>query len=313
MITTNFLNPLNSTKLISLNPFFNEMIELYNLNRFPKVLLLCGKKGIGKFTLVVHFLNYIFSKNEKTPYNVKERIINVDSIFYNQLLNQTNQDVLLIKAEENKNIKIEDIRNLKSILSRSTLSNNPRFIIIDEVEFINDNSVNALLKSLEEPTSNNFFILINNQQADLIKTISSRCLKSNIFLKAEETNTIINYLLETNDIESFIDYDNNLTPGLFIQFNEICSKLNLKKNETIKNKISTLLNAYKKNKDKILINLTLFLIEQYFLKSIQTNQNKTDFLLDIKSNINKNINDFIHYNLNINSVLNSIEVKLNNV
>ena len=236
MTTTNFLDPLNSTKLISLDIFFNEMTELYNLNKFPKVLLLSGKKGIGKFTLVVHFLNYIFSKNEKTPYNLKKKTINLESIFYNQLLNHTNQDVLFIKAEENKNIKIEDIRNLKSILSRSTLSNNPRFIIIDEVEFINENSVNALLKSLEEPTSNNFFILINNQQADLIKTISSRCLKSNIFLKNEETSTIINYLLENNNIENLIDYDNNLTPGLFIQFNEIYSKFNLEKNESIKKK-----------------------------------------------------------------------------
>ena len=45
----------------------------------------------------------------------------------------------------------------------------------------------------------------------------------------------------------------------------------------------------KKNKNKVLINLTLFLIDQYFHKSIQINKNKTDFLLDIKSDINKNI------------------------
>ena len=100
---------------------------------------------------------------------------------------------------------------------------------------------------------------------------------------------------------------------MFIQFNEIYSKFNLEKNESIKKKISTLLNGYKKNKNKVLINLTLFLIDQYFHKSIQINKNKTDFLLDIKSDINKNINDFIYYNLNINSVLNLIEVKLNNV
>jgi DNA polymerase III subunit delta' len=293
--------------------YINEMVELYNQKKFPKVLLLNGKKGIGKFTLVVHFLNYIFTKNEKNPYNIKDKIINTESVFYNQLLNQTNQDILFLKAEENKNIKIEDIRNLKFLLSRSSLSNNPRFVIIDEVEFLNENSVNALLKPLEEPTDNNFFILINSQQANLLQTVSSRCLKNNIFLTIEETNNVIAYLLENNDIENLFGLSSNLTAGLFIQFNEICSKFSLTKNDTTITKVKKLLNAYKKERNKILINLTLFIIDQHFIELIKLNGKKIDFLMNIKSHINKNINDFIHYNLNINSVLNLIEVKLKDV
>ena len=313
MTTTGFLDPINSTKLISMDYFLNEMIELYRLNRFPKVLLLNGKKGIGKFTLVLHFINYIFTLNEKKPYNLKDKTINSESIFYNQLLNKTSQNVMLIKAEENKNIKIEDIRSLKSTLSRSSLSADPRFIIIDEVEFLNENSANALLKSLEEPSNNNFFILINNQQADLIKTISSRCLKNNIFLNLNETKKIINYLLTNNNIEDLIDFNSNLTPGLFLQFNEIYSELDINKNEKIEIKISKILNRYKKDKNKILISLVLYSIDQYFFELIHTNNRKIDFLLKLKNDINKLISDFINYNLNINSVLNSIEVKLNNV
>ena len=313
MSSTNFSNPLNSTRLLSMDNYFNEMINLYSLKKFPKVLLLNGKKGIGKFTLVIHFINYIFSQNEKEPYNLNDKTINIDSIFYKQLLNNTNQDILFIKAEENKNIKIEDIRNLKSIISRSSLSNNPRFIIVDEVEFINENSVNALLKSLEEPTANNFFILINNKQADLIKTISSRCLITNVFLNQTETSFVINYLLERNNIESLMEFDPNLTPGLFFRFNEIFLKLNLNKKDNILVKINKLLNAYKKNKDNVIINLVLYLIDQYFLNLIQSNEEQLDALIKIKTSIISNINDFNYYNLNINSVLSSIEMKLKNV
>ena len=61
------------------------MINLYEANRFPKVLLLNGKKGTGKFTLTMHLINYIFSKNEPTKYDVKDKSINVESVFYNQL------------------------------------------------------------------------------------------------------------------------------------------------------------------------------------------------------------------------------------
>ena len=302
-----------STRLISLDKYLIEMIDIYNLNKFPKVLLLNGKKGIGKFTLVVHFLNYIFTKHKENTYDLEAKKINTDSVFYKQLVNHTSQDVLLITAEEKKNIKIEDIRNLKSILSRSSLSNNPRFIIIDEVEFINENSLNALLKSLEEPTTNNFFILINNQQAELIKTISSRSFINNIFLRTKEIDKINNYLLESNGIKNLLDFKTGLSPGLFIRFNEAYLKYNIDKNEDILIKIDKLLKSYKKNNDKILINLTLFLVDQYFYKLSQIHGKKLDFLQKKKSSILKNINEFIYYNLNINSVLNSIKVDLQNV
>jgi DNA polymerase-3 subunit delta' len=313
MINPDFLSSLNSQKLISLDRYFDEMVELYKSKKLPKVLLLNGKKGIGKFTLVIHFLNYVYTQNEPKKYNLKEKIINQESIFYKNLLNQTNQDIILIKAEEGKNIKIEDIRNLKILISKTSLSSNPRFTVIDDVEFINENSVNALLKSLEEPLDNNFFILINNQQADLIKTISSRCLKSNIFLNNTEIKNVVNYLVKERNIVDLIDFDFDLTPGLFLHFNEIFAKYGIDKHDQIFNKINKLLNHYKKQKDKSLINLTIFLIDRFFHELIGKNENKLEFLLNVKTSIINNINDLIYYNLNINSVLNSIEIKLKNV
>ena len=48
----NLLNPFNSNNLIGLDNYFNELVNLYNSKTFPKVLLLSGKKGSGKFTLI---------------------------------------------------------------------------------------------------------------------------------------------------------------------------------------------------------------------------------------------------------------------
>ena len=109
-------NPFQSTKLISLDRYFDEMISIYEAGNFPKVLMLNGKKGIGKFTLVLHFLNYIYSMKETNHYNYKEKSINTDSNFYKSVLKQTCSDVIFLKAEEGKNIKIDDIRNLKNVL-----------------------------------------------------------------------------------------------------------------------------------------------------------------------------------------------------
>jgi DNA polymerase-3 subunit delta' len=302
-----------SKKLVGLDTYFNEMLKLYENKKFPKVLLLCGDKGIGKFTLVAHFINYIFSKEEKIPYNVKDKIINENSSFYNLLLNKTTQDVIFVEASEKKNIKIDEIRSLKSTLANSTLSDKPRFTIIDEVEFLNVNSVNALLKTLEEPTVNNFFILINNKQADLIETISSRCLKTNVFLNPIQRNKVIDYLFKHRSITNVIDYNSSLSPGLFLKFNEIFFKYKISLDDNIFIMLSLLMTGYKKEKDKSLISLANFLIDQSFFKKIKNNENNIEFLLDTRSSIIKMIKDFVQFNLNINSVLNSIKIKLRNV
>ncbi len=302
----------HSIKLISLDSYFNELVNLYESNSFPKVLLLSGKKGIGKFTLIFHFLNYVYSKKEKTKYNVEKKLINLDSIFYNSILSHTSRDVIFLEGVKGKDTKIEDVRSLKSTLSKSSLSDGPRFTIIDEVEFLNNNSANALLKTLEEPTKNNYFILINNQQTDLIKTISSRCLKNNIYLKEDQRKKIINYFIENKKMYSSIEDDVNLTPGLALRYDEIYFKYKIQVKDDIQIKLNKLLHAFKKDKNKNLINMSLFLTESFFYNLVKENVNNIDFLLTLKSTIVNKIIDFRKYNLNINSVLTEIEFKLKN-
>ena len=307
------LTTSHSVNLISLEKYFDEMVTLYESKIFPKVFLLNGQKGIGKFTLVMHFLNYIFTKNETANYNVKNKLINIKSNFHNSILNHTCSHIIFLKAEEGKNIKIEDARNLKSNLSSTSLSKNERFIIIDDVEFLNTNSANALLKILEEPSTNNYFILINNQQADLIETIYSRCLPNNIYLTMIQKKKIVEYLLKKDKEVSIIEYDGFLSPGLYINYNKLLRKYKIDITDDIKQKIYKLLYAFQKDKNNVLISLSVFLIEQYFYKLIKEENAHIDFLIGLKSTLVNKINYFARYNLNIKSVLNFIELKLYNV
>ena len=267
-------NPFKSIKLIALDQYFDEMVNLFELKILPKVLLLNGKKGIGKFTLIFHFLNYIYSKKEETNYNLKDKLINNDSSFYKSILNQTNNDVLFLQAEEGKNIKIDSIRNLKSTLSRSSLSDNPRFMIIDEVEFLNMNSANALLKTLEEPSSNNYFILI--------ETISSRCLKNNIYLNSENRKKLIDFFFKNKKIDLLIDDSDLLTPGMLLKYNHFSSRYKIDQGDNITLKLNKLLYGYKKDKNKALISMSFFLIEQFFYKLVVENKHKNFSFLWIK-------------------------------
>ena len=60
--------------------------------------------------------------------------------------------------------------------NNSSFNNKLRTIVIDDLEFLNLNSSNALLKSLEEPNDNIVYFLINNSEYKILDTIRSRCI-----------------------------------------------------------------------------------------------------------------------------------------
>ena len=305
------LNPFYTNKLFGLANELNDLINLQKVNKFPKALLLSGKKGSGKFTLVNHFLNYTFDKNY---YNLTEQTIDEKSLVFQNIISGSFQNIIYLRNDNVKKTKIEDIRNLKSLLYKSTLNHEPRFIIIDDVELLQPSSSNALLKIIEEPTSKNFFILIDNKSKDLLETISSRCIKNNIFINQETRNMVIKSIIKDNKLDNILDFDNNseLTPGAFLTYNNICVENKISMDQDYLIKIDTLLKLYKKKKDIVAINLSIFLTDQHFYK-LSINQNeKVSVYNDVKINIIKNINNFVIYNLNLSSVLNSIENKFLN-
>ena len=155
------LSPINQTNLFSLDNYLSEFIDLYKKKRLPTKILLSGDKGLGKSTLALHLVNYILSINEEYPYIVKESKINPDNKSYKLVINGSNPNLLLVDIlSEKKNIDINQIRELINNLNKSSFNTKERFIIIDNIETLNIYSINALLKVLEEPPSNTYFICL---------------------------------------------------------------------------------------------------------------------------------------------------------
>ena len=67
--------PKSQLKLYALDKIFNFCKNLFEQNRLPNKILFSGQKGIGKSTLCYHISNFILSKNEEYPYNIKEKEI----------------------------------------------------------------------------------------------------------------------------------------------------------------------------------------------------------------------------------------------
>ena len=310
MTTNIYYNPKNSLTLYEIEKHLDFLMKLYTLNKLPKVLMLSGKKGIGKSTLVNHFLNFVYDKDE---YDIKKKKINKESSFNKKYLNNSFFNIIYLSGDDFKNVKVEDIRDLKKQLLKTTILNKERFIILDDVELFNLNSLNALLKIIEEPTENNYFVLINNKTRNLIDTIYSRSLEVKISLTNMMREKIIESLINNFSLKVSIDYQNiKISPGNFLIFNEIMNDNNLNINDDYLASFKKILVLYKKNKDINLINLALLFTDNYFSKLKENSTSNIDLIFNNKSYVIDNINKFVNFNLNQNSLISAINSKLTN-
>ena len=67
------------TKLYGYKSLFYEFVDIYNRKKLPNKILFSGKKGIGKSTFALHFINYIFSGNEENRYILDSCSININN------------------------------------------------------------------------------------------------------------------------------------------------------------------------------------------------------------------------------------------
>ena len=72
-------DPNKSLVLFGLQDRLQQFIRLYDTNKLPRVTMLSGKKGIGKHTLINHFLYYIFDNKN---YDIKSFKLNKNTFFF---------------------------------------------------------------------------------------------------------------------------------------------------------------------------------------------------------------------------------------
>ena len=170
-----------------------------------------------------------------------------------------------------------------------------------------------MLKIIEEPSPNNHFILINNKTKPIIETIHSRSVEIKLILDKRTKVEIIKSLIKLFDLDSHINFNLfNLTPGNFLIYNSICQENKININDDYISNLTTLLNLYKKSKNINFFNMILFLTDFYFLKQKESHKEYFEEIIESKSFIVSNLNNFITYNLNQISLINAINSKIDN-
>jgi DNA polymerase-3 subunit delta' len=144
--------------------------------------LLTGPKGVGKASFALAAARRVLAEAAGSPFDVPgiqtdddhpivklvEARSHPDFRWLERLLNEKTGNL-------NRNIKVDQIRELGEFLSLSAALSPWRVVVIDTVDDLETEGANALLKMLEEPPPNTLFFLVSNAPGRLLPTIRSRC------------------------------------------------------------------------------------------------------------------------------------------
>ena len=306
------LNPNLQKNLYGFDNLFLDLKNLFYQNKLPNKILFSGQKGIGKCTLAYHLSNYILSINEIDPYNFEKKIINDTNKSFKLVSNNSHPNFYLINLkDEKKSIEIEQVRKMINYTNMSSFNDGYKIILIDNVENLNLNSVNALLKIIEEPNNKVLFFLIHDIQKKIFDTFRSRCIQFKLNLPNNFKEKIINSLTDDNFYSQLNPHFKTYysTPGEYINFYYFCIDNNIDfVNTNIEDFLRIVLSnsLYKKN-NYIKENLNYFL-ELFFIKKINHLSSK-DKIYDLYNYFIKKINNVKKYNLDEESLFIELKAK----
>ena len=250
-----------------------ELIEMINTERVPHAQLFLGPSGSGKLAVAIAFAQYLLCEGDKKedacgkcPSCSKvQKFIHPDLHFSfpfvgakntsNNFLSEwrlalkdnpymdINQWLQLIGAENKQgNINKDECLNIIRKLSLKSFESEFKVLIMWLPEYLGKEG-NRLLKLIEEPPENTFFILVAENQELILNTILSRCqiIKINQLsdedivegvMKQEEMSIeqarSIAYMASGNFNEALQLFDKNENDNakLFLEWMRICYKGN---------------------------------------------------------------------------------------
>ena len=262
-MSSNLLQPIQNSYLIGHEEKEKLFLNAYNTNTLHHGWLITGDEGIGKATLAYKIARFLLTATPNQQYNTLD--ISPTNPIFGQIIQKSHPDfkVLerdytetdkkkLIKAinsgdtvdEELKQslkrssvIKVDDVRDVVTFLSKKSFNDNWRVVIVDSADDLNTSSANALLKILEEPPLKSILLLLSHNPGKLLPTIRSRCAKLALSpLKENEVQSLIRRYLPDLDekevkglakiskgsIGRAIKYSENNALTIYSKIQEIC-------------------------------------------------------------------------------------------
>ncbi|MDO5088315.1 MAG: ATPase [Leptotrichiaceae bacterium] len=140
-------------------------------NKRSASYLFYGDKRVDLFFYALEFSKMVMTSGiERNSEEYESISRKIDSLQY--------PDIEVINRE-NQNIKIDEVREIIYSAIESSYNSPKKIFILSGIEGLRKESSNALLKILEEPPKDVYFILLS-RSLDIIPTIKSRTIKFHI-------------------------------------------------------------------------------------------------------------------------------------
>ena len=276
---------------------FQKFSKQYNFEKSNYNIILSGNDSCGKYALVERIISEYYQKNNfklNIPLSNNPDILHLSLPIYDKsgklIETISNKERLMYKFGFEKKINdnrvgteitINQIREMTEFVSYSSRYNH-KFIIINNIEDLNNEASAAFLKTLEETNSPTVFLLLNSEIDLVPETVKSRCHTFNFI-----TNE--NNLSDSTMLEYFISSKPTLR--------EILEKKNYMEDyHLIENELHLL---YEKKVDPIVLS------EKWQTRGVII----IDYLISIFSILMKG--RFIHDNSSIKKLYNSLSQLIN--
>jgi DNA polymerase-3 subunit delta' len=287
------MNKVNN-ELYFYENYFQSLNNLLTFKNLPQSTIFSGQAGLGKKTFLLHFFAFhLLNSSEKETY-LKDFIIHDQGILKRLSNNEYPNFKIVEKKEKNSSIQIDQIRELINFCSYEASFTSPRFILISNIEDLNSNATNSLLKLLEDPPKNTYFFLIRNSHSKIYETILSRCHKVNIKMNKKISDELLTKLLRDFSLTSSFalgHFDNYDTPGMIVNKIIYIEENNLTDMNSVEI-VKFCYEDYKKNKDLNALNYGNQIVKKLFLEKFNTNYSKYKKLYTIFEKRSKELIDF---------------------
>lgn len=166
----------------------NAVLGALRENRLPHAIIVEGYEGTGRHTLADYLVKGALCEEAEKPCGNCHNC--------NLIKGNNHPDVSVINPADNK--KFITVDQVREIIEQAVIKPNTakgKVFIIDPADNMNAQAQNALLKILEEPPENTYFILIAENKSALLETVVSRAVV--LSLSQVEITVATEYIAKT--------------------------------------------------------------------------------------------------------------------
>ena len=145
----------------------------------PHSILLFGPQGVGKTTFAYHLARYLFQGDSENfqvdPEGALFAQVAAGAHGDFRIIQRSDESSSASSSSASRDISVDQIRSGIHFLRHTSLEGGWRILIIDGADDLPLRSANALLKTLEEPSTKTLLILIAHSLGRVLPTLQSRC------------------------------------------------------------------------------------------------------------------------------------------